>query len=827
MQLRRFLGAVSILLSLARVATAQAGAPIQLSERETLEARGLSVLLYHNTYHPTFGDQKLGGLELILHGRRIATNGDVRLRATPEQWDPIPKLTRREADRTASRLVARCSYPAAEIDYRIEVTPEADGLRVALHLATPLPERFLGQAGFGLEFLPTAYFGRSYAVDGAFGLFPRHPSGPMELTAGGTAEPRPLASGRELVLSPEDPLTRVRIASESGPLMLFDGRNSAQNGWFVVRTLIPRGKTDDAVVWHVRPNRVQGWVRPPVVAHSQVGYHPRQAKVAVIELDPDFKAPGTGRVLRLTKDGEYREAFAAKAEPWGRFYRYDYAHLDFSPLREPGLYAIEYAGQITEPFRIAEDVYRRGVWQPSLDTYLPVQMDHVRVREGYRIWHDASHLDDARQAPVDHTHFDGYAQGPTTDTRFKPGEHIPGLDRGGWYDAGDFDLRTPTLTQVITDLVLAIEVFGVDWDQTTVDQAARSVVIRRPDGVPDALQQVEHGVLAVLGQFKAVGHAIPGIVEPTLEQYTHLGDGAAKTDNRVYAARLGPLESDGLLSGKPDDRWAFTTRTTALQYLGAASLAAASRVLGGYRDGLARECLETAVRAWEEEHGRPPALFQSFNTTGGNVVDAEVRAAVELLVATQGGEPYRTRLGELLPDIARRFGSVGWTATRAIPWMPAEFKAALESAVGAHKASLDQQLSKNPFGVPVTTGGWGGSGAVSGLAVSMYFLHRAFPDVIGPEYTFRGVSYLLGTHPTSSLSYVSSVGTSSKLVAYGANRADYTFIPGGVAPGVVLVQPDFWELGDDWPFLWFESEYVVNGAANFILATNAADALLR
>ena len=26
------------------------------------------------------------------------------------------------------------------------------------------------------------------------------------------------------------------------------------------------------------------------------------------------------------------------------FYRYDYAHLDFSPLREPGLYAIEYAG---------------------------------------------------------------------------------------------------------------------------------------------------------------------------------------------------------------------------------------------------------------------------------------------------------------------------------------------------------------------------------------------------------------------------------------------------------------------------------------------------
>jgi hypothetical protein len=127
----------------------------------------------------------------------------------------------------------------------------------------------------------------------------------MVVTAGGRAEPRPLASGQELVLSPEEPLTRVRIASESGALMLYDGRNSAQNGWFVVRTLIPRGKTDDAVVWHVRPNRVQGWVRPPVLAHSQVGYHPRQAKVAGSN-STAVRGP-RGKVLRLTTNGEYQE----------------------------------------------------------------------------------------------------------------------------------------------------------------------------------------------------------------------------------------------------------------------------------------------------------------------------------------------------------------------------------------------------------------------------------------------------------------------------------------------------------------------------------------
>jgi len=33
-----------------------------------------------------------------------------------------------------------------------------------------------------------------------------------------------------------------------------------------------------------------------------------------------------------------------------------------------------------------------GIWRPSLDTYLPEQMDHVKAPEGYRIWHGASHL---------------------------------------------------------------------------------------------------------------------------------------------------------------------------------------------------------------------------------------------------------------------------------------------------------------------------------------------------------------------------------------------------------------------------------------------------
>jgi len=799
---------------------------LHLTAQDALETHGLSVFLFHNSYHGVFGDEKMSGLEIVLHEQRIATNGDVRLSATPAQWDAIPVFKDRKRGALPDELIAAAEYPAQDFRYQIDVRPESDGLRVAVLLDNALPAALAGKAGFNLEFLPSAYFGKSYMVDNAPGIFPRHPGGPMEKATDGAMEPVAMATGRSIVVSPEDPLTRVSITSETAPVMLFDGRNQAQNGWFVVRSVIPAGKSGEAIVWHIRAQVMPGWVRTPVVGYNQVGYTPEREKLTVLELDPEYRAQTSARVLQVAPDGQYREVFRGEVKPWGKWLRYQYAHFDFSAVRQPGVYAIEYGGKIGAPFRIGDHVYD-GIWHASLDTYMAEQMDHVKVREGYRIWHGASHLDDARQAPVNYKHFDGYSQGPTTDSRFTPGEHIPGINVGGWFDAGDFDLRTQTHSRVITDLVLAREYFGVDWDDTSVDENARYVQIRRPDGVPDAIQQIIHGVLYLLAQYHVFGHAIPGVIAPTLEQYTHLGDAASATDGKIYSSKMSPLESDGIYSGVPDDRWAFTTHTTPLNYDAASALAAASRALRGYDEKMADECLQTAERVSEEEHQHAPALFHSFNTTGGELREEETNAAVELLIATRGKAIYRQRLAELVPTIQERFEFLGGTAVRAIPFMDAEYKATLRNAVVAYKSKLDDSLTKNPYGVPIAMGTWGGAGMVARFASEMYFLHQAFPDVVGPEYTLRGLDYLLGMHPVSNVSYVSGVGTQSKLIGYGNNRADYTFIPGGMIPGVTILQPDFPELKSDWPFLWYENEYVVDGASSFVLVANAASSIVK
>ena len=784
----------------------------------------MNVLVFANWYSGLFSDSKLSGVELIHHGVRTATNGDVRLSPTPEQWDPIPELSDRRVDRAAQRVVTTLTYTAYGFSYHVEVRADGPSVVVDVRLDAPLPPALEGKAGFNLEFLPAAYFGRTFAMDGASGLFPREAGGAMDSVAG-RLEAAPLARGSALVLAPEDPLHRVEIEARDGALALYDGRDKAQNGWFVVRGLLPAARAGTVLEWRITPNQVPGWVRAPVIAHSQVGYDPRQEKVAVLERDPNDTAGAAVTLLRVAPDGGTSAVLSKPAAPWGRFLRYDYARFDFSEVREPGVYEIAYRGVRSEPFRIAADVYGPDIWSASLDTYLAEQMDHVLVRDRYRVWHGASHLDDARQAPPGHVHFDLYAQGPTTDTPYGAGDHIPGLNVGGWTDAGDFDIRTESQYAVVETLAQAYQAFHVGWDETTVRERDRFVAIRRPDGVPDILQQIEHGALQLLAQFRAVGHAIPGIVEPTLEQYTFLGDAASKTDGLVFDSALTGLAPRDGRSGVPDDRWAFTSRSTPLDYGAVAALAAASLALRGHDDSLADECLGTAERVWQGDHAAPPALFRAGNTTGGRLEDEETRAAVELLLATRGGRAYAGRLAALAPHIDSAFFFLGGVGVRALPYMDAGFRERMRADTRTYRARLDSLLGRNPFGVPVTAGGWGGSGAVLGFAMLTWELHRAFPDLVGPEYTVRGLDYVLGTHPVSSVSLVSGVGARSLTVAYGHNRADFSFIPGGVAPGIVIVRPDFPELKEDWPFLWFENEYVIGEAALLVYVGNAVQSL--
>ena len=213
---------------------------LRLNELEYLEMPGLNVMLAHD-YYP---ESHQGGVGIIQNGRRVATNGDLRLDRTPGQWQPVPKPGTREIDRAKGEVRVRMVYPDPEKNrrgfnpieypdlnfaYVVRVIPEPAGaaFRLVIDLESPLPAEWNGRVALNLEFFPGWLFGKSYAMDGQYGIFPRQANGPGAIDARGEFQIAALAQGKKLVIAPESDSQRltIELLAGSGPLVEAEARS--------------------------------------------------------------------------------------------------------------------------------------------------------------------------------------------------------------------------------------------------------------------------------------------------------------------------------------------------------------------------------------------------------------------------------------------------------------------------------------------------------------------------------------------------------------------------------------------------------------------------
>ena len=811
----------------------------KLNDLEYFEQTGANVLVYSNQYNGIFCDEKTAGIEIIQRGERISTGGGVRLMNTPEQWDIYAELTDRVVNKEDNSITVSFLYKDYDFAYKIKVSSADKGVNMVVILDKPVPAELVGKAGLNLEFFPAPYFGKTFMMDGKSAILPRHPASAVDARPveekvtqifglstfndrglGEFLVAHPIATGNTLVLAPEDEDLRVTFTSDS-EINLYDGRNLSQNGTFVVRTLLPGGKTGKVAEWNVVPSSDPDWRRDPNIGISQVGYTPAQKKVAVVELDKNSAVAAKAKVYKIDQNGNEKVVLEPAVKMWGEFNkRYNYAHIDFSKVKTPGLYYIEYDGFKSNVFPVDEDVYA-GKWHTTMDVWLPAQMDHMRVKEAYRIWHDISNVDDALQAPVNFEMHDGYRSGPETFTDYEPWEHIPGLGVGAWYDAGDFDIQAGTVIGMTSQLSDLWEKFTPERDQTFIDQKAQFVDMHRPDGTPDVIQQVEHGVINLIAQVENIGFVAQGIVQVNMWQYPFLGDGGAQTDGLLYNPALQPYQIYGQTSGTLDDRVAFTSNySPAGQMSTIAAMASAARVLKDFRPEVSEKALELAVRLWNENY---EAADPAKQTDGRRVRgDGRINAAIQLWLTT-GDDMYKDFFyDKVLAQIQGERPNLN-TALSLYPMMDKNFQKKVKAAVPAFVKAQKETAASTPYGVPVSGRGWGGNGTVISWAFNNYMVWKYFPNMIDPEMVLSGLNFLYGCHPVSNVSFVTSVGVNTKNVAYGNNRADYTVIPGGIVPGIMLMNPDYMEHKDDYPFLWGENECCTGTVPPYVMLSLACE----
>ena len=804
-----------ILLTIAMVCQAQDD--LWLNDLEYFERQGVNVLVYSNSFNGGFNDEKNSGIEIIHHGVRTVQGGAVRLNNTPEQWDLVPTMTSRKVNRENGSIEVGLRYNDYDFDSRLIVTAKGKAVEIAVWLDKPVPEKLAGEAGLNIEFLPSQYWLKTYQIDGRLGRFPRYATS-LTTTRPNSEKPRqfkgfktyddrgtnrfvdplPLETGHRLTVATDAPDRMIRITSDDAELKLFDGRMLAQNGWFVVRSILPAGKTGKVVTWTIEPNAIPGWVREPNIGFCQVGYTPNQPKVAVIELDKhDPMQAGSASLLRLNPDGTTTEVYKAEVKPWGPYYKYNYVKFDFTHVRESGVYCIQYGATRTNDFLIDEHVYDK-ITDATTDVWVPIHMNHMYVTEGYRTWHGEPFKEGYLQAP-ESDHFDLHRQGATTDTKYKPLELIPGLNIGGFFDAGDFDIETGSNINVVQNFIRTWELFHPQRDETFVSQEQRYVELHRPDGKPDIMQFIEHGVLNLVTQAEQIGHMSQTLSNSVLDNYHHLGDAASITDGLHYDPSLKPYEvsADGKSSGTPDDMWAFTTRNPSLDLQAAGVFYSAARVLRGYNDALAERAQKQADRLTKE--ARELQRGSRFRR------DRQAEADNDWLTGTGDGN-YR--------NVARNLQ----TMLDSIPLKDAAYREKLRPMVRQYAEYIKSFDTQNPYGVPIGLGNWAGVNAVLNFGITVNYAHIYYPDIVSKDEVYRVANWLFGCHPYHNYSFVAAVGAARpKQVFYGNNRADFSFIPGNVAPGLLFRKPDHFENYDDWPFLWGQNEGTIAGNTQYII----------
>ena len=141
--------------------------------------------------------------------------------------------------------------------------------------------------------------------------------------------------------------------------------------------------------------------------------------------------------------------------------------------------------------------------------------------------------------------------------------------------------------------------------------------------------------------------------------------------------------------------------------------------------------------------------------------------------------------------ITKNISRTGWFTARIAKLLETnnaqsskQFVTAFRNALTGYKTQLDQQSAETPYGVPYRPSIWGAGWDIQRFGFEYYFLNDAYPDIFPKETVYNALNFVLGCHPGSNnASFASGVGAKSATVAYGLNRADWSYIPGGVVSG--------------------------------------------
>jgi hypothetical protein len=416
----------------------------------------------------------------------------------------------------------------------------------------------------------------------------------------------------------------------------------------------------------------------------------------------------------------------------GRHGKFAYCHpVDFSSVREPGIYRLRILGEVSAPFAIGEDVYDRVV--DSLMMFFRVQ----RCGATNPLLHAPCHLRDVTRLVS--------AMG--SERRIVDAT-------GGWHDAGDYVKFLNTAAYTTYTLLFAYEfdphAFGFDHDA---------------NGVPDVLDEARIGLQWLLKLNVGEGRLITQV-----------------QDLRDHDQGWRMPEDDELERDRPG----FVGIGKNLVGIYCATMASASRIWNrvGKDQRFADQCLTSAENLYSLRK-RIPDLDTSGTGMYRDVSFAGKMAlgAVELYLSTgredylKDAKEYATTAGS---DYWWSWGDINSYAHYRLAPLDRKFRKFLLNNLVA-SAGLAR---KHPFG-EAGNGNWGSNNAILGAALQALLWKRLTGESTFDTLLTQQRDFVLGTNPWG-VSFVFGIGTTySKHFHSQVAHFRGGYLPGALAAGPV------------------------------------------
>jgi endoglucanase len=302
----------------------------------------------------------------------------------------------------------------------------------------------------------------------------------------------------------------------------------------------------------------EGWIRI-----SQMGYLPESVKVAVYISTQQENIRDFMLCDAITDKVVFKgKALSFTGEEWGMK---SAARLDFTGVQSPGGYYLMINGTMSDPFRIAADVYE------GTSDYILRYMRQQRC--GYNPYY----------ADSCHTH-DGYI----VDHPSRTGQIID--VKGGWHDASDYLQYVTTSANAVYQMLFAYSrnpgVYNDHFDRSGNPGA---------NGIPDILDEARWGIDWLLKMNPSEGEMYNQIADDR----DHRGFRLPTEDTTSYGKGL--YRPVYYVTGKPQGLARYKNRTTGVSSVAgkyASAFALASRIFEKYDPAIAGVLAKKAGEAW-------------------------------------------------------------------------------------------------------------------------------------------------------------------------------------------------------------------------------------